>query len=280
MKTAAVCLCLFIASVLVSLSLGQQGDICSGSIGSNFYNLQALAQATGGDVQCQDTNGNAYFYNPCNPAGVTISCGFYPDDPAAICQGDTRRPPRFHDLGSTNSVQWSARTAGPDQGFILSFSSGEDQRMSDIEFICDKTQGGKGTFEADSPTESPIHDYHLTYRTTFACPTNGPSSLQCCSYTSAYGDTQKGLCMFANAPCPSFVGSFSNTGSTNATSCDECTFGPIDRTCCVYMDSNTPPDFTTDCVSNRECNIFLDDNTNIYKNVANFTVPDCDGCFF
>jgi hypothetical protein len=166
-----VWLCFFVLASFLCFSCGQQGNICSGSIGSNNYNLQQLGAAAGGDVQCLDTNGNTYFYNPCQNSGVTVTCTSSGN--SAVCQKDTRNPARFHDCGTTNSVKWKARNAGEDQGFILDFSGGEDQRMSDIEFICDKSQGGKGTFEAASPPESPTHDYHLTYRTTFACPTTG-----------------------------------------------------------------------------------------------------------
>mgnify|MGYP002386689193 FL=1 len=73
----------------------------------------------------------------------------------------------------TNTYFRSQRPGfGADQGFMLKFTGGEGGRLSDIEFICDKTQN-PGTLQAKNPAEQPEHDYHLKWTTTFACPGGG-----------------------------------------------------------------------------------------------------------
>jgi hypothetical protein len=164
----------------------------------------------------------------------------------------------------------------------LSFSGGQDGRQTHIDFQCDLTIDGPGEFMPALTVEEPTFDYHLIYKTAFACPINGPSTLfQCCSYSSPSSRThQRGLCSLASKACPPSIGEFSNTGSVNTTNCESCAIGPIDRTCCVYTDSDQPPSFTTECVSNRDCNTFLYDNEKVYKTLANFPVFDCQDCFF
>jgi len=117
--------------------------------------------------------GNTYFYRPCNivsePNCKSVTP---PDDKPAICQKDSRKQAQFHDCGSQSQVTWKARGAGANQGFILLFSGGSEDRTADVEFICNQN-AGVGTFAVAQPAEQPQHQYHMKWETKFACPTGG-----------------------------------------------------------------------------------------------------------
>jgi len=163
---------LFLA-VLFSVAvfrINAQAD-CKGSIGSSSYDLSGLAKAIGSnDVTTTDQAGNLYYFRPCN-AVTQAGCGQGTNPPnPATCQKDTRIVPKFHSCGSTGSVTWKPRTTGGDAGgFILHFINGEEDRQSDVEFICDP-QGGTGTLTAATPTEQPTHFYHLQWTSSLVCP--------------------------------------------------------------------------------------------------------------
>jgi len=79
---------------------------CEGKIGGTSYSLQSLSDATKGvDVTCQDWLGNTFYYRPCNFLQQVL-CKTMNDPVPGACQKDTRRPPKYHDCGSTNAVAW------------------------------------------------------------------------------------------------------------------------------------------------------------------------------
>lgn len=57
-----------------------------------------------------------------------------------------RKIPQYHDCGSTSQVEWSPRPAGADTGFFIQFNGGDEDRRSDIEFICDMSAGNIFSF--------------------------------------------------------------------------------------------------------------------------------------
>jgi len=151
------------------VSIHAQAD-CKGSVGGSNYDLGPLQKAIGeNDVTTQDQAGNTYYFRPCNPVKqAECAQGTNPPNPAT-CQKDSRMVPRFHSCGSTSTASWKARTSGDATGFILHFTNGEEDRQSDVEFICDP-QGGTGTLLAVTPTELPTHFYHLQWTSNLTCP--------------------------------------------------------------------------------------------------------------
>jgi len=155
---------------LSSLVAGQaaNGGICDGTVGSSKYSLKGLQGATGGkDITAQDQDGNTYFYRPCQVLEQEL-CQTIGDTKPAVCQKDTRKVAQYHDCGSTTQVSWAPRTTGTEKdGFVMSFNGGEEDRHSDIEFICDRNAG---TGSMVALPEKPTHFYHLQWRTAQACP--------------------------------------------------------------------------------------------------------------
>jgi len=172
MARSIVVVLAFLLLAMINLARSQTGNLCTGSISTFQYNLAGLQSATGGNDQtCLDNEGNTYYYRPCS-ALQNEQCVTNTDATPAACQKDTRKIPQYHDCGSTSQVQWSQRSAGADQGFKIQFSGGQDGRMLDVEFICDKN-GGTGQLQAATPTEQPEHFYHLSWTTKYACPGGG-----------------------------------------------------------------------------------------------------------
>jgi len=168
-----VCSLLLALSVFVlEVSSQASGDACKGRVGNFVYDLTGLKDATkGADQQTRDAGGNTYYYRPCQVLQET-QCAIASDPSPAVCQKDTRKIPQFHDCGSMNQVSWSARSQGENTGFKIQFKGGEEDRMSDVEFVCDHN-ANPGTFVTASPAENPTHFYHLIYTTKFACPQGG-----------------------------------------------------------------------------------------------------------
>jgi len=157
---------------LALFGISAQSD-CKGKIGGNNYDLGPLANAVGdGDIQTVDSTGNTYYYRPCKSVS-TVACsqGTNPPNPGT-CQKDSRMIPRYHSCGSTSTATWKARSDGEATGFFLHFTSGEEDRQSDIEFVCDPA-AGTGNLTAATPTEQPTHYYHLQWKSSLACPHTG-----------------------------------------------------------------------------------------------------------
>jgi len=170
-----LCVTFLLLSSLFFLNVRAQasGDQCKGKVGSFVYDLTNLKAATGGnDVITQDVPGNTYYYRPCQVLQQT-ECQSDGDPSPAVCQKDTRKIPQYHDCGSFNQVSWAPRSGGDNSGFFMDFKGGEEDRHSDIEFICDGSAAGVGVFSTATPTEFPTHFYHLQYRTKWACPQGG-----------------------------------------------------------------------------------------------------------
>lgn len=59
-----------------------------------------------------------------------------------VLMSSSNRPvPQKHDCGSTETMEWSARTEGPGTGFKILFTRGEEGRQTEVEFICDAFAG-------------------------------------------------------------------------------------------------------------------------------------------
>ncbi len=108
--------------------------------GKNIYNVNALYKAmAGNDVFVADPNKQEYYYALCR-SPKQAKC------PArsAICQLDNNGNP--HNCGNLVTVSVTQRAQGPGQGYILSYTGGESNRKSQIEFICDRNSTELGTF--------------------------------------------------------------------------------------------------------------------------------------
>jgi len=87
---------------------------------------------------------------------------------------DSREPAQWHGLGSLSSQTWSLRTDGK-TGFQLAFPKGGEDipwppKVSHIKYLCNPATPGLGIFGVGDPTEQPLHEYHLTFETKYACP--------------------------------------------------------------------------------------------------------------
>jgi hypothetical protein len=144
---------------------------CKSKLGNYTYDLTKLAQQVTEDQTCTDTNQNLYYFLPCRVL-TTSECANTEPSPGA-CQRDTRRPPLYHDLGSINTATFSQLPdAGINEGILLTYTGGEEDRMVDIAFICDKAITGTGKLECGNPAEQPQKHYHLIWRTAHACPSS------------------------------------------------------------------------------------------------------------
>jgi len=126
-------------------------------------------QSGGNDVETRDGSGNTYYYRPCKI--LQQSQCLAQDPSSAICQKDTRTTPQYHDCGSAQQATWKKRPSGG-PGAVLEFDGGEEDRKSDIEFICQEN-GGTGNLQAQNPAETPTHFYHLEWTSQYVCPTHG-----------------------------------------------------------------------------------------------------------
>jgi len=206
---------------------------CQGYVGGYFYDLANLSIATGGsDQTAVDVNQNTYYYRPCQPLTV-VACQENGDMTPGGCQRDTRRPPQYHDLGSAKSAEFSQLPdADADQGFLLTFSGGSDDRRVDIAFYCDET-AGTGSLATLNPAENPMHSFHLTWRSALACPAqNGTNTttggLECCLYDySTNQEDTKALCLDnsdGNQQCPQNLGAYELIGQWPVDECADCFF--------------------------------------------------------
>jgi uncharacterized membrane protein YgcG len=167
---------LILSFVLIVLFPCVHGQIvpkaCKGSVGTYNYDLSKLAQAVTTYQTCMDQNQNLYYFQPCQVLGLE-DCKNTEPSPGA-CQRDTRRPPQYHDLGSINTAVFSQLpNANADEGFLLTYTGGEEDRLVDIQFICDKSVTGTGNLQCGNPSEQPGKHYHLIWRTSHACPSTG-----------------------------------------------------------------------------------------------------------
>jgi len=206
-------------------------EACEGQIGSSTYNLTQLALLFSSDATAIDQNNNVYYFRPCQVLTRT-ECQTLSDATPAMCQRDTRRPPQYHDCGDINSVTWSQLPSGnEDDGFLLSFSGGQEGRRGDIEFICEPSAGA-GTLVVAVPTENPQLDFHLKWSSAYACPTNNNSTnstgLDCCLYAaSSSPQVTKTLCLdtsINNQQCQTSLGEFNLIGSWWVDDCSDCFF--------------------------------------------------------
>ncbi len=110
------------------------------AFGNNKYNVDALYKAmAGNDMHVPDPNKQEYYYALCNsPKQAKCPAG------SAVCQIDNNGNP--HNCGNLATITITQRAQGADQGYILGYTGGEDNRKSQIEFICDKTATEVGTF--------------------------------------------------------------------------------------------------------------------------------------
>jgi len=282
---------LFVAWLsLLGVNGQANGGICMGQVGGYQYNLQPLSDATGAmDQQCKDSPGNTYFYRPCY-ALQQQQCISITDPTPAMCMKDTRKIPQFHDVGSASQVVWSPRPAGPNTGFFIQFNGGEEDRRGDIEFICDMG-AGTGVLAAANPTEAPVHFYHLTWRTAYACPEGAiNATLQCCKYVltgnSPSSSTphshfstrraNKAICDTLPHLCPLTLGAYRFAGNTTVSSCDECAMPR--RLCCFYANPNDRTVINTHCTTDVKCPAHVGNND--FAFVGDSLVDSCDDCFF
>eukprot|EP01087_Luapelamoeba_hula_P022535 TRINITY_DN80_c0_g1_i2.p1 TRINITY_DN80_c0_g1~~TRINITY_DN80_c0_g1_i2.p1 ORF type:complete len:261 (-),score=42.12 TRINITY_DN80_c0_g1_i2:90-872(-) len=143
---------------------------CAGCVDGKCFDLKKLKDVVGGEMSCRDPALNTYFYQVCGVSSQ--NCRTAADQTPAICQRDTRMPPEYHDCGNANKFNWKRRTTNDGkEGFLLEFTGGSEDRKIDIDFVCDKSATGVGTFEAADPSENPVKDYHLKWTTEHACPT-------------------------------------------------------------------------------------------------------------
>jgi hypothetical protein len=226
-------LCSYLLLLVLPQCAQVQGQIidkaCRGTVGNFSYDLTKLATAITQDQTCLDNNQNTYFFLPCQVL-KTSDCANTDPAPGA-CQKDTRRPPLFHDLGSVYTATFSQRpNAGPDQGFLLSYTGGEEGRRVDIEFICNTSVPGYGNLQCGNPVEQPARHYHLSWRTSYACPqgNNTSSEYECCLYMfSSAPNNTKVLCLDTNlgpSNCPTPLGKYVNIGKWPVDSCQDCFF--------------------------------------------------------
>jgi hypothetical protein len=144
---------------------------CNGTLGDYFYSLEKLAMVTQNkDIKIKSIDGSFYYYRPCYPL-INEYCQLIVDDKPATCMKDTRKIPQFHSCGSTQNVTWSPRNSGNETGFIIKFIGGEEDRMTNIEFICDETFG-IGSLQLKDPVEKPKFFYHFYWRSSYVCPIN------------------------------------------------------------------------------------------------------------
>jgi hypothetical protein len=218
---------------LVVLSHFAQGQIvdaaCKGNVGTYSYDITKLAAAVTTDQTCIDANQNLYYFRPCRVL-QNEDCKNTEPSPG-VCQRDTRRPPAYHDLGSITTAAFSQLPNGDAAaGFLLTYTGGEEDRLVDIQFICDKSIPGTGYLQCGNPAEQPGKHYHLVWRTSYACPQgNVPTNeLYCCLYQfSSNPELTKVLCLEATngtSSCPSQMGQYFNIGSWPVESCSNCFF--------------------------------------------------------
>lgn len=154
---------------ILLLPIVSSNNACSGSIQNYTYDLHNLAKATGyRNMMINDTNSDIYYYKPCYHLNNEY-CNVLVDQLPAVCQKDHRKIPQMHDCGSTINPTWTARKTGPNTGFIILFQGGELGRMTNIEFICNKTIG-VGKLSLAKPHEYPKYFYHLVWESSLVCP--------------------------------------------------------------------------------------------------------------
>lgn len=133
------------------------------------FNLEGLYNATGGkDLEIKGLFGSKYYYRPCYPL-LNEYCQTIADGYPAFCKLDRKKIPQYHDCGSTNETYWYPLDDECKSGFKLLFKGGELNRMTDIEFICDKNID-IGYPELAIPHEYPKYFYHFKWVTSYACP--------------------------------------------------------------------------------------------------------------
>jgi len=172
-----ILLCYFLLLTLCTFVSSQVA--CKGSVNGVAYDLTRLASAIGNQqVTCVDDKENTYYYLPCAVVPEP-QCRFVYDTTPGVCQKDSRKPVNlYHGLGTVGSASFRQRSNGnPRSGFILAFPNGGEPdpppaRTTDIEFICD-SGAGTGSFQPNNPAENPTHDYHLMWRSAYACPVGG-----------------------------------------------------------------------------------------------------------
>jgi hypothetical protein len=65
-----------------------------------------------------------------------VFCQTVNDSTPAVCQKDSRIPAAYHNLGSQMTAKFGQRpNANAQDGFILSFTNGEDDLGSTIHFV-------------------------------------------------------------------------------------------------------------------------------------------------
>lgn len=144
---------------------------CNGTLGDYFYSLEKLSQLTQNkDIKIKNIDGSFYYFRPCYHLDNEY-CATIVDSVPATCMRDTRRIPQYHDCGSSQNVLWLPRNSGNETGFIIKFMGGEEDRMTDVEFICDETFG-IGSLQLKDPVEKPKYFYHFYWRSSYACPIN------------------------------------------------------------------------------------------------------------
>eukprot|EP01087_Luapelamoeba_hula_P004305 TRINITY_DN14230_c0_g1_i1.p1 TRINITY_DN14230_c0_g1~~TRINITY_DN14230_c0_g1_i1.p1 ORF type:complete len:253 (+),score=11.42 TRINITY_DN14230_c0_g1_i1:24-761(+) len=148
-----------------------QNTNCAGCVNGVCFNLTKLQAVVGGEVSCKDRFQNTYFYQVC---GVSSQpCKVSSDPTPAVCQRvGVLTPPDWYDCGNANMFEWLPRPNNPDpkSGFLLAFTGGRQGRTVGIEFVCDTSATGGGTFEPNGAAENPVRTYHLRWTTEHACP--------------------------------------------------------------------------------------------------------------
>lgn len=102
---------------------------CQQTVGGKIYDLRPLAESRPVGV-AEDAEGRHYTYRVCGNLGT--ACSWPGDAVPALCQRDGRG--NSWDCGSQNKTSWQPLPSGAN-GFMLSFSGGQDNRTAIISFV-------------------------------------------------------------------------------------------------------------------------------------------------
>lgn len=108
-----------------------------------------------------NTSVQYYYINPCHN---TLSCS-NSSELSPVCQQDGVG--LFHSCGKVESGVWTE--IGDGDGFIISYSDGENGRSSEVYYYCDPNSDG---YFFEDPKEIESKKYKISYSTKYACPQN------------------------------------------------------------------------------------------------------------
>lgn len=143
-------------------------DKCKTSVEGVDYDFTALAayiQANYPNYYITGSDGNKYFYLPCQAQSNPNCKDKVPGQQPAACQQD--QGGAWHSLGNWDSITYNPLTGGG-KGAILSASGGDGNpsRKMEINYICDSSAGfGELKFMNEVS-----NDYSFEWRSTCVCP--------------------------------------------------------------------------------------------------------------